>query len=754
MQGGSGFRPAVTAAEAGRWFVFLRSFFRVTGTCVPVSQRPPAELCSAWRMDSGAAAGIVALKNKLRSETHTQRAARSSDAGSSGRCGRGSRAEKEDFMASKYDGLARIIIQNVGGKGNVISLSHCITRLRFRLKDESKANTDILKQTDGVVTVIQSGGQYQVVIGNHVPDVFAAVNDIGHFNAAAGGDGDEEGGEGKKQNVGAKLIDTLSGVFTPVLALLCAAGIIKGLLGLAVFLLGSSFQSSGTYMLLYAIGDGFFYFLPLMLAVSASKKFKLDQFTGMAIAAAFLYAEVKFPAIASGETIVTTLFPGTFLETAVHETFFGIPIIWPAAGYGSSVVPIVFSVWFAAKIEKFWKKIVPDVVKNFGVPTLTLLVAVPLSFLVIGPVAAWLANGIGMLCQVIYGINPIIAGALVAFVWQILVIFGLHWGLIPVMYNNYATLKYDRFLVPNFVASFSQTAVVAAMFIKTKDKKLKSLALPAVISGICGVTEPAIYGITLPKKKPFYISCGAAAFGGALVGAFGLSKYIAGGLGVFGFPCFIPPQESIEALGITDVLYDVRMIAIVVVLTMAVAFIATMILYKEDAPAAEKKAEPVAQAIDKKEIAGEEGTISAPVSGHVIPLSQVKDEAFSSGVLGKGVAIVPTEGKVYAPCDGEVSTMFPTGHAVGITGDNRAEILIHIGMDTVKLDGKYFTRKVETGAKVKAGDLLVEFDMDKIMDAGYDITTPVLVTNADDFVDISGEADKDVKAGEMLISII
>lgn len=212
-------------------------------------------------------------------------------------------------MASKYDGLARIIIQNVGGKGNVISLSHCITRLRFRLKDESKANTDILKQTDGVVTVIQSGGQYQVVIGNHVPDVFAAVNDIGHFNAAVGGDGGEEGGEGKKQNVGAKLIDTLSGVFTPVLALLCAAGIIKGLLGLAVFLLGSSFQSSGTYMLLYSIGDGFFYFLPLMLAVSASKKFKLDQFTGMAIAAAFLYAEVKFPAIASGETIVTTLFP-------------------------------------------------------------------------------------------------------------------------------------------------------------------------------------------------------------------------------------------------------------------------------------------------------------------------------------------------------------------------------------------------------------------------------------------------------------
>ena len=667
-------------------------------------------------------------------------------------------------MASKYDGLARIIIQNVGGKSNVISLTHCITRLRFKLKDESKANTDVLKATDGIVTVIQSGGQYQVVIGNHVPDVYDVVMSIGKFQAAGGDDAgaDTGGANGKKMNVGALLIDTLSGVFTPVLALLCATGIIKGLLGLAVFLFGSSFQSSGLYMLLYSIGDGFFYFLPFMLAYSASRKFNLDIFTGMTLAAALIYAEVKFSAIANGagSDPIMVLFTGSFLETSVYKTFAGIPIMWPKAGYGSSVVPIVFSVWFAARIEKFWKKLIPDVVKNFMVPLMTLIVAAPLSFIIVGPIATWLSNGIGALCQTVYGISPIIAGALVAFMWQILVIFGLHWGLVPIMLNNYQTLKFDRFISANFVASFSQTAVVLAMFIKTKDKKLKSLAFPAFISGVCGVTEPAIYGITLPKKIPFYISCGAAAIGGALMGGFGVTKYMSGGLGIFGFPTFIPPQESIEALGIdpSRVLYDIKMIAIIVVITMIIAFAATMVLYKEDATASlaagGQGTKDPAKPVEKHEIASEEGTIVAPISGHVIPLSEVKDEAFSSGVLGQGLAIVPAEGKVYAPCDGVVSALFPTGHAIGITAANQAEVLLHIGMDTVKLEGKYFSPKVEAGANVKAGDLLLEFDMEKIKEAGYDVTTPVLITNFAQFADVSGETGKDVKAGEALISII
>lgn len=659
-------------------------------------------------------------------------------------------------MASKYDGLARIIIQNVGGKGNVLSLTHCVTRLRFKLKDESKANTDILKSTDGIVTVIQSGGQYQVVIGNHVPDVFAVVSEIGHFEANSS---DDSGG-GKKMGPGARLIDILSGVFAPCLSLLCATGIIKGFLGLAVFFLGNTFKATGTYQILYAIGDGFFFFLPVILAYTSSKKFNLNIFTGLTIAAAFLYAEVKFPGLSSGEALYT-LFAGSFLETNVYSTFFGIPIIWPAAGYGSSVVPIVLAVWFSSKIEAFWKKIIPDVVKAFMVPMLTLLISVPIAFLAVGPVASWMSDSLGYFCQAIYNFNPILEGAVVGFLWQILVIFGLHWGLVPIMLNNYSSLKFDRFLVANFVASFSQTAVVLAMMIKTKDKKLKTLALPAFISGICGVTEPAIYGITLPKKLPFYISCVAASIGGALMGGFGVTKYMSGGLGIFGFPTFIPGEESIAVLGITNVLFDISASAVIVVVTMVIAFAATMVLYKENltvetegaaGSSGSSKNTDSADTTASVEVMG--GIIGSPMAGKVIPLSEVKDEAFSSGALGKGAAIVPAEGKVYAPCDGVLSAFFPTGHALGITAENGAEVLIHVGMDTVKLDGKYFSPQAKAGDPVKKGQLLLTFDINGIQGEGYEVITPVMITNSELFAGIQTAEGSTVQAGDDLITLL
>lgn len=397
------------------------------------------------------------------------------------------------------------------------------------------------------------------------------------------------------------------------------------------------------------------------------------------------------------------------------------------------------------------------------VPLLTLIVTAPLTFLIIGPIATWLSNGIGAACQVVYGVSPVIACALVAALWQVLVIFGLHWGLVPIKLNNFQTMHFDRFISANFLCSFSQTAVVLAMMLKTKDKKLKTIAFPAFVSGICGVTEPAIYGITLPKKLPFYISCGAAAIGGAVMGAFGVTAYTSGGLGVFGFPNFIPPQDSIDALGIPSdrILYDLKMIAIITVIVMVLAFVATWVLYKEDIPSAAGKAAPKEDAsaasgkalqADAATAGGE--TLAAPLSGRVIPLNEVQDAAFSSGVLGQGVAIVPSEGRVYAPCDGVISALFPTGHAIGITADNGAEMLLHIGMDTVKLEGRYFTPRVEAGAQVRKGDLLVEFDMEKIKGEGYDVTTPVLITNYMDFAGVTGETDRDVKTGDALISIL
>lgn len=637
-------------------------------------------------------------------------------------------------MASKYDALARIIIQNVGGKSNVISLAHCITRLRFKLKDESKANTEVLKNTDGIVTVIQSGGQYQVVIGNHVPDVFDVVNQIGGFGAQS-----EESCDVVKQKLspGAALIDIISGVFQPTLGVLAATGMIKGILALCVFLKLLS-TTSGTYMLLFAVADGFFHYLPIFLGFTAAKKFNVNQFTGMALGAALLYANDVL-ALASLKP-VSTLFAGTDFATNVYTTFLKVPVLMPAAGYASSVIPIILAVWVASKIEAFWKKVIPDVVKTFLVPMFTLAICTPLTFIVVGPVASLLTSFIGVATKGLFAFSPLIAGLLVGATWQILVIFGLHWGLVPIMMANLGSLGYDFALSPYFAASFAQTAVVVAVLIKTRDSKLRALCIPAAISGVFGVTEPAIYGITLPRKKPFVISCIAAGIGGAIIGAVGAKIYTFGGLGVFGIPTFIDTK--------TNNIYSMIWALIAVAVAIVVAFAATMITYKDDV-----KTTP-GQVIAKTGAGNESKIITSPLKGEVRDLSEVEDEAFKSGLMGKGVAILPSEGKLLAPVDGEVTTLFPTGHAVGIKADFGAEILIHIGMDTVKLDGKYFSQKAKQGDKVKKGQLLVEFDIEEIQKAGYSVLTPVIVTNHEEYADIVYETGRNIDFNQELMIVL
>lgn len=636
-------------------------------------------------------------------------------------------------MASKYDALARIIIQNVGGKSNVISLSHCITRLRFKLKDVSKANTDVLKKTDGIVTVIQSGGQYQVVIGNHVPDVFAVVNEIGGFGTQT-----ETSGNAPKEKLspGAALIDIISGVFQPALGVLVATGMIKGLLALFTYF-GWMSATGGTYMLLYAVADGFFHYLPIFLGFTAAKKFNVNLFTGMALGAALLYAN-DVSKIASLEP-VSTIFAGTSFATNVYTTFLNIPVMIPAAGYASSVVPIVLAVWLASKVDAFFKKIVPDVVKTFLVPMLTLLICTPLTFLVVGPVASLLTSLIGFTTAKLFAFSPLVAGMLVGAFWQVFVIFGLHWGLVPLMMMNLTSFGYDFIISPYFAASFAQTAVIIAILIRTRDKKLKSLCVPAAISGAFGVTEPAIYGISLPKKKPFVISCIAAAIGGAIIGGAGAKVYTFGGLGVFGFPTFINTATN----DITSMVWALVAVGV----AMAVAFVATLVTYKDE----DKKEEN----LTAKAGAGKgNGSVASPLKGEVIELSQVEDEAFATEVLGKGVAIVPTEGKLVSPVDGEISSLFPTKHAIGIKADFGAELLIHIGMDTVKLEGQYFTQKVQIGDKVKKGQTLIEFDAEAIKKAGYSLVTPVVITNHEDYDDIIFETGRTTAYGQELITLL
>lgn len=489
--------------------------------------------------------------------------------------------EKENWlMASKYDGLARIIIQNVGGKSNIISVAHCITRLRFKLKDESKANKEVLESTDGVIKVMQAGGQYQVVIGNQVNDVYDAVLEVGHLNAAGAVDEDgnsvDDGGSesgGKKSPV-SMLIDVISGTLQPTLGVLAATGIIKGLLALFDFI-GLIPSTSGTYQVWYAMADGFFYFLPIILGYTAAKKFKINEFIGMAIGIALCY-----PAMVNSTAgeVLGTVFGGTAFEMSYYQTFMGIPVIMPASGYTSSVVPIILAVAIAAPIEHWLKKVIPDVIKLFVVPFVTLVIMVPLTYLVIGPVASILCSILSLIFNAIYSIpviGGIIGGILIGAFWQVLVIFGLHWGLVPLAMINYGLLGYDTILSPYFCVSFAQTFVVLAIILKTKDQKLKKIAIPAFISGIFGVTEPAIYGVTLPKKKPFIYSCIAGAIGGAFTGLMGTRSYSIGGLGLFGLPSFI---DTTGDMGITNMIY----IIIAILIASVVGFALTYTLYKDE----------------------------------------------------------------------------------------------------------------------------------------------------------------------------
>ena len=634
----------------------------------------------------------------------------------------------------KYEQLAKDIIENVGGKENVNSVVHCITRLRFKLKDEGKANTDVLKNMEGVVTVMKSGGQYQVVIGNHVSDVYKAVVEIGGFQNQSPV---EDDGDKKKQGVFNSFIDIISGIFTPTLGVLAATGMIKGFNSLFVAL-GWFSDKSGTYQILNAVGDALFYFFPIFLGYTAMKKFGGNHFIGMAIGAALVYPTLS--GLSAGNPLYT-LFAGTMFESPIHITFLGIPVI--LMSYSSSVIPIIISTYVAAKLENWLKKVIPDVVKLFLVPFFTLIIIVPLTFIVIGPIATWAGQLIGQLTLWLIGLSPIIAGVFLGAFWQVFVIFGLHWGLIPIAINNIMVMGQDTILSLIFPATFAQIGAVLAIMLKTKDKKLKSLSIPAFISGIFGVTEPAIYGITLPRKKPFIISCIAAAIGGGIIGAFNVKGYIMGGLGIFAFPSFIHPKD-----GITMGLWGA---AIGALAAFILGYILTTLFGGK-----EKKSEVVVesttpqqkQAVDhlKNEI------ISSPFNGEVKALSELKDAAFASGALGKGVAIEPSEGKLVSPVSGTISALFPTNHAVGITTEEGAEILIHIGMDTVQLDGKYFSAHTTQGAHVEKGQLLIEFDVEKIKGAGFLLTTPVVVTNQEHY-NLVLTNEKQVKAGNRLIEL-
>lgn len=634
----------------------------------------------------------------------------------------------------KYEQLAKDIIKNVGGKENVKSVVHCITRLRFKLKDESKANTNVLENMEGVVTVRKSGGQYQVVIGNHVPDVYKAVVEAGGFQSESQVD---DGGE--KESLFNRFIDMIAGIFTPILGVLAASGMIKGFNALFVAL-GWLNDEGGTYQILNAIGDGLFYFLPILLGYTSMKKFGGTPFLGIVIAMALLYPALE--GIPNTAEPLYTLFAGTVFESPIYIEFFGIPVILMT--YSMSVIPIIISTFFAARVEKFFTKTIPSVVRMFLVPMFTMLIIIPLTFIVIGPIATWASQLLGTVTSSIYSLSPVVAGIFLGGFWLIFVMFGLHWGIIPIAFNNFAVAGYDPILALILVHSFALAGAILAVWIKTKNQKTKTLSAPAFISAVFGVTEPGMYGIALPLKRPFIFTLIASSLGGGILGFFGTTGYVMGGLGIFQFPSIIHPEEGFNAA----FLGAVFAVIFGAVLTFILTYFFGGINKNEDADKTKEAAQPAA---DSGQVIYESEIISSPLQGKVQNLTSINDTAFSSGALGQGVAIEPTEGSLVSPVDGLVTALFPTNHAIGIRTDRGAEILIHIGMDTVQLEGKYFTSHVHQDEKIKKGQLLIEFDIDKIRAEGYPLTTPVVVTNSDNYAGVLAAEEKQTQMGEQLM---
>lgn len=617
----------------------------------------------------------------------------------------------------EYHTLAQDILGHIGGRENIVSLVHCATRLRFKLKDNHKADAEGLKKNPGVIMVVESGGQFQVVIGNHVHDVWQAVRaEAGLADETSEAIKDNE----KAGNLCSQLIDIVSGIFTPFIGILAASGILKGLLALAV-VCGWLSVEGGTYKIWFAASDALFYFFPLILGFTAGKKFGGNPFITMAIGGALIHPTMIAAFNVSQQSGVLT------------DAFLGIPVTW--FNYSASVIPIILAAWVSCWLEKQSTRLLPAAMKNFFAPVICLSITVPLTFLVIGPLATWLSQMLANGYQWIYALAPWLAGAVMGALWQVCVIFGLHWGLVPLMINNLAVLGHDSMLPVLLPAVMGQVGAALGVLLRSQDARQKMLAGSSVTAGIFGITEPAVYGVNLPLRRPFIFGCVAGAIGGGIVGFSSSHVYSFGFANIFTLAQMIPPGGVDSTLwgGIAGTL-------LALILSCVMTLVAG--IPRNSTPDA---AIPV--------MPGEDDILS-PMTGTVLALDQVPDATFASGLLGQGVTIIPSDNKVIAPFAGEVASLFQTRHAIGLLSDSGIELLIHVGIDTVRLEGKPFTAHVKVGDAVKPGDLLLTFDRQAILDAGYDLATPIIITNSDAYRDVLTVAGTAVTAGTPLLSII
>lgn len=612
--------------------------------------------------------------------------------------------------------LAKQIVSNVGGETNISTFTHCATRLRFTLKDMSKANIDTLKNLEGVLTAQVKSGQLQVVIGAKVEAIFNAVSEMIKIDDSSDVDVVPE-----KKNKISSIIETISGVFSPTLSVLIGCGMFKAIVSL-ITNLDLMDASDGFIVVLSMIGDLIFYFFPFFLAVSAAKKFKVNEYLALALAAAYMYPTIMNGAAAAAETGVTTL------------SFLGLPIL--LVSYSSTVIPIILSVWVLSLIYKRIDNLIPDFLKVLFTSMVVLFIMVPLELIVLGPIGSYLGTYIAQFMDWFYNFGGFVAAALLGGTRSLLTMMGMHYALAPLQIQQIAETGISTLLVSALTANFAQAGAALGTGLAIKNKSEKSLAFSASLSAFFGITEPAMYGVNLKYKKPFIFAMVSSAIAAAF-----LSFFHAGAM------TYAPPGLF------TLITYTADSFVFIILGVLLSSGLACMLSYFFGVSKLKKEEEiknnETNSISDVKKYTEE---IYAPIEGQLISLQEVPDSTFASECMGKGIAIIPDQGKVFAPFDGTVSLVFPTKHAIGLTSQNGTEVLIHIGLDTVELDGKYFDVHVQAGDTIQKGQLLVDFDLEKISEK-YPVTTPIIITNTDRFAEIKNSDHKHCVKGDVILKV-
>ena len=621
-----------------------------------------------------------------------------------------------------YRKTAQEILDKVGGSKNIVSAAHCATRLRLVIADNSKADKTAIENVEGVKGVFEASGQLQIILGTGtVNKVFDEFISIAGITASSKAEAKEAAAQ--KQNVFMRAIKLLGDIFVPIIPAIVASGFLMGIMNSLDFMINNGFLNMDTSSSIYVFANLFsntaYTFLQILIAFSAAKAFGANPYLGAVIGMIMIN-----PSLQNAYTVATEGVQQT------QSVFFGLYDI-DMVGYQGHVIPVVIAVWLLSVIEKKLHKIVPEVLDLFVTPLVSVFVTGYLTLSIIGPIFVWAENaildGIQWMLTLPFGLGSLVMGALYAPT----VVTGIHQMYTAIDIGQIAQYGVTYWLPLASAANIAQGAAALAVALKSKDKKIKSLALPSSLSAFMGITEPAIFGVNLRFFKPFIAGCIGGGCGALYASIVHLGAKGTGVTGIFGILlCLDSPVQ-----------YLIEMI-----IAVGVAFVISFILYKDQAPQA------AAAGAETKEEIGKE-ILGSPVNGNVVPLSEVSDETFASEMLGTTVAVEPSDGKIIAPCDGEVINIFETGHAVCMTTRAGGELLIHVGVDTVKLEGKGFTRKVSDGAKVHAGDVLIEADLDTIKAAGYPATTMFILTNADQFGRVEKAESGEISAGSRIMEI-